>query len=117
MIKFKGDIYTVDINAIVDYTKLSKKTNFEDVITRINKSKELDEEVEPIDTEEYPTNEVLNETPMLDVTKWDIVRGLLDTVLSLGDIIDNKIPLEQQVPFPFILSFNTLIKNKFIIKK
>lgn len=115
MIKFKGDIYTVDINAIVDYTKLSKKTNFEDVITRINKGEELDGEGEV--TEEYPIDEVLNEPPMLDVTKWDIVRGLLDTVLSLGDIVDTKVPLEQQVPFPFILSFNTLIKNKFITKK
>lgn len=121
MIKFKGNNYTIDIESIVEYTKLTKKIEFEDVITRLN---EESSDVEVETTEKFGDDydngksDVGGVEPdLLDVTKWDIVRGLLETVLNTDIIIDNKMPLERQVPFNFMLSLNTLISNKFIIKK
>lgn len=117
MIKFNGDIYTINIENIVEYTRLTKKTNFEDVITRINKSKSSEDTVEDLDVIEETQDDLSsNEPPMLDVAKWELVRNLLDVVLGTVELVDNKMPLHNQLPLSYIMSLNTLIKYKFIIK-
>tara|TARA_R110002167_G_scaffold274948_1_gene481041 strand:- start:187 stop:543 length:357 start_codon:yes stop_codon:yes gene_type:complete len=63
--------------------------------------------------------QMLGNHQMMDVAKWEIVRGLLESLLNENGIIDESMgikKLEKQLSISFRLAFNTLLKYK-IIKK
>jgi hypothetical protein len=61
-------------------------------------------------------NEVL-QGPLIDMTRWELVKGMIETVLSEQGIVDEDMGLTmlgKQLSIPCKLSLNTLIKHKLI---
>jgi hypothetical protein len=99
--------FYIDIDRISDYIRIDTDVDF-----LLNKQIEEEEGEEPI--ENLP-----QDPQMIDVAKWEVVKALIESILSENGIIDESMgikKLEGQLSIPFRLSFNTLIKNK-IIKK
>jgi hypothetical protein len=55
--------------------------------------------------------------PLIDMTKWDLVKAMIESILNENAIVDEDMgvaKLGKQLSIPFRISFNTLIKNKLI---
>jgi hypothetical protein len=51
------------------------------------------------------------------MTKWDLVKGLMESILTDNGIVDEAMGIQklgEQMSIGFRLSFNTLIKHKLI---
>jgi isopentenyl diphosphate isomerase/L-lactate dehydrogenase-like FMN-dependent dehydrogenase len=54
---------------------------------------------------------------MVDMTKWELVKGMMESILTDNSIVDEDMGitmLGKQLSIPFRLSFNTLVKHKLI---
>jgi hypothetical protein len=82
-----------------------------------------------IDDDNKSIDDILGETPptevevpelqgqLIDMTKWDMTKALIETILNENGIVDEAMgvsKLGEQLSIPFRLSFNTLIKHKLI---
>lgn len=49
--------------------------------------------------------------PSIDVTKYEMVREMVNTILNTVEVIDDKLGVMalNQLPIPFKISYNTLI--------
>jgi hypothetical protein len=58
-----------------------------------------------------------NQGQMIDITKWETTKALIECILSENSIVDEAMgvtKLSNQLTIPFKISFNTLLKyNKF----
>ena len=104
-----GQEYYFDLNNITEFVKINENEpkDLEDLLSKKN-----------IDNED---NEIKNEDPLqgplIDMTKWDLTKAMIETILSENGIIDEAMgvtKMSQQLSIPFRLSFNTLMKNKLI---
>jgi hypothetical protein len=119
MIKYKkmdglfeiaGKKYVFDLNELSDFVRIGDDETVDDILNSVEIPKEDDV------NQEIP-NEDLYNGQMIDVTKWEITRGLIEVVLSENSIVDEKMgvtKLGEQLSIPFRLSFNTLYINKII---
>jgi hypothetical protein len=92
MLEFLGENYYVDIDEIensVSFESLSKN------------------ELEEIVKEQQ-----------ISLTKWEVIKMMLEVVLSESDTVDEKLGRHStaDITIPFKIAFNTLLMNK-IIKK
>lgn len=98
--------FYIDIDRISDYIRIDTDVDF-----LLNKQIETDGD--------EPEENLSQEPQMIDVAKWEVVKVLIESILSENGILDESMgikKLEGQLSIPFRLAFNTLIKNK-IIKK
>ena len=54
---------------------------------------------------------------MIDVTKWEVVKVLIESILSENSITDETMgitKLNQDLSIPFRIAFNTLLVNKIM---
>ena len=108
-----GEKFFFDLERISEFIRLEKEERTVDDIlnmvdTEDNKDS-IDNEKETI--EEYGQ--------MIDITKWELTKVMIETVLSEHGILDEDMGisnLEKQLSIPFRISFNTLLINK-ILKK
>lgn len=113
-----GEVFYFDLDKISEFIKLDKQ---EDNIDEI-----LKEKSDPVDTEEDETEVLPLDSEedggfgqMIDITKWELTKAMIETVLSENNEIDESMgfkKLESQLSIPFRISFNTLLINK-ILKK
>ena len=111
-----GESFYFDLDRISEFIKLEKK---DDIIDDIFKEKP-----DPVDSDESNTQEddVLPDEgygQMIDITKWELTKAMIETVLSENGEMDESMgfqKLESQLSVPFRISFNTLLINK-ILKK
>jgi hypothetical protein len=118
LFKFGGESYYFDLNTIGDFIRLDKK---KDEIADIFETKP-----DPTDPDEVMDNDVVDVVlpeddygQMVDITKWELTKAMIETVLSENGEIDESMgfaKLETQLSIPFRISFNTLLINK-ILKK
>jgi hypothetical protein len=95
-----GKKYYLDLNQLSDFVKLEKTSTVDDVLG--DKSDETPEDV-------YGQ--------IVDITKWETVKVLVETVLNENSIIDEAMGIDRiskELSIPFRLSFNTLLINKLI---
>jgi hypothetical protein len=62
-------------------------------------------------------DEYIPQGPLIDMTRWDLTKAMIETILSENGIVDEDMGstmLGKQLSIPFRLSFNTLIKHKLI---
>ncbi len=109
--KIAGENLYFDLEKISDFVRIKEDDtkNFDDLL---NKSSNNDTEKE--------INSDYVENIMIDMTKWDLVKSMIETVLSENGIIDENMgitKLGEQLSIPFRLSFNTLVKHNLINKK
>jgi hypothetical protein len=81
---------------IVDFDNLSE-------IVRLPPPQYKDEE----------TGEMVDDTtgPHIDVTKYEMIREMIATILQTGEVVDDKLGIMalNSLPIPFKISYNTLI--------
>ena len=100
-----GQEYYFDLDNISSYIRIDDELSVDFILNK-----------------ETETAEEELETPnlqMIDVSKWEIIKVLIETTLNENGIIDESMgikKLESQLSIPFRLSFNTLIKHKLIKK-
>ena len=100
-----GNEYYFDLKTISDFVRIDeeKPKNLEELFNKEKKEEEKEEE--------------LMQGPLIDMTKWDLVKAMIETVLSENGIVDDDMGptmLGKQLSIPTRLSFNTLIKHKLI---
>jgi len=99
-----GNQYYFDLEKISDFVRIDeeKPKNLEELF-----NKETDKE----------EKEDMMQGPLIDMTRWDLVKAMIETVLSENGIIDEDMGstmLGKQLSIPTKISFNTLIKHKLI---
>jgi len=108
-----GETYYLDLEQVTEFIKLEKK---EDIIHNILKEKEIN----PLDDEDEE-DEIQNPSEqMIDLTKWELTKAMIDVLLSENNLIDEDMGhdhLAKSLSIPFRISFNTLLKNKIIKKQ
>lgn len=109
LFEIAGQEYYFDLENISSYIRIDETPSVDFIL---NKNNELE------DDEEYEEKEHQN-VQMIDVTKWEVIKALIETILNENGIIDESMGfqrLESQLSIPFRLSFNTLIKHKLMKK-
>ena len=114
-----GEEFYFDLDRIGEFIKLEKQENLEDLLKTVEIKSESDGEDGVIkDAEYYPKTED-SYGPMVDITKWEMTKAMVEVVLSEQGDVDETMgfaKLESQLSIPFKISFNTLLINK-IVKK
>lgn len=103
-----GEQFYFDLEAISEFVKIEEET-----------PKSIDDLFDKEEDGSEEENSVVLESqgPLIDMTKWDLTKGLIESVLSENNILDESMgieKLESQLSIGFRLSFNTLIMHKLI---
>jgi len=113
LFELAGEKFYLDIHALSDFIKINEEKSIDELLNK--KIKKTEEEEDNLDEKiEYYNG------PLIDMAKWEVVKAMIETVLNENGIIDESMgfkKLENQLSIPFRLSFNTLLKNKLILKK
>ena len=110
LFEIAGEQFYFDLDRISDFVRIEENgpKNIEELLNKEESSEKKETKIE----------EDL-QGPLIDMTRWDLTKGMIETVLNENGIIDEDMGLTmlgKQLSIPFRLSFNTLIKYK-IIKK
>jgi hypothetical protein len=100
-----GDEFYFDLDTIADFVRINEEEN------------NLDELLNNSPKENKNETIVESQGPLIDMTRWDLVKAMIETILSENGIVDEgmgKTMLGKQLSIPCRLSFNTLIKHKLI---
>jgi hypothetical protein len=107
LFEIAGEKFYFDLDKISDYIRIEPDTSIDDLLSETD-----------IDGEDGKENNGFPiGTQVIDVTKWEVIRALIETTLNETGIVDEDMgitKLGEQLSIPFRLSFNTLIKNKLI---
>lgn len=117
MIEFGGNIYYVDLNALEEAISTKTPSENETVssterITKTNSNGEV-----------YQIKETVLTTPKpreVDITKYEIIRNLLDVILDYDDESDTSLGAEralESTSLSYKLAFNTLYEYGIIKEK
>jgi hypothetical protein len=109
-----GETYYFDLDRIGDFIKLEKQED--EVEALLQMTEPQTEQVEGEVTEE----QFEEAGQMIDLTKWELTKALIETVLSEQGIVDEAMgqqKLGEQLSIPFRISFNTLLINKILKKR
>lgn len=105
LFEISGTKFYFDLESISDFVRIDEKDSKS--IDELFKSGEESEE----------TEEGILQGPMVDMTKWELVKGMMESILTDNSIVDEDMGitmLGKQLSIPFRLSFNTLVKHKLI---
>ena len=111
LFEIAGEQFYFDLDCIADFVRIDENEpkNFEDLLKKDSK---ISETVEVIDGDEITSG------PLIDRTRWDLTKAMVETILSENSgIIDERMgvtKLGEQLSIPFRLSFNTLVRHKLI---
>ncbi len=103
MFEIGGNIYYFDLDKMSEFVRFTPN----DVDNVLGGTSEDDTEKE----------EFFNDpTQMIDITKWEMIKALVETLLNDNAIVDDKLGNKglESLTIPIKLSFNTLIKYKIL---
>ena len=110
-IEFNGNYYVIDLGGVLDVVKM--KSTYDDlgndvIITKSKKSKKGNDEEERL-------NALYGEIS-IDISKWEIINKMIDTLLNSNDEIDSALGYKsiEKLPFGFKLAFNILLKYNIL---
>lgn len=103
-----GNDYYFDLEELSRFIRIDKSESVHDILREVEKETE-------------PTNDTEDDesvySQMIDVTKWETTKVMIESVLSENNPVDEAMgysQLSKQLSIPFKLSFNTLLKYKII---
>ena len=116
LFEIAGEEFYFDLKSISDFVRVDEEDDksFEDLLKK-------EEEIPP--SENDGEDEIIESVyiepqgPMVDVTKWELTKGLIEAILSENNVVDETMgiaKLEGQLSISFRIAFNTLIKHKLI---
>lgn len=124
-LEFGGNVFYINLESILDVIKIdsSEEINNKPTIIVEEKSKKPKSKKKPEPIEEtnpyYPTEEEMmlfremNSGIQIDVSKWEILRLMIEAIMNLHVEVDDKLGiagLNNSTPIPFKIAFNTLLK-------
>jgi len=91
MIQVLGENYFIDLDEIENYLDLSQTDDSEDSESGVTETK-------------------------INIIKFEMVKMLLDTVLTEQEVVDEKLGMKSNsnVSIPFKIAFNSLLNKKLI---
>jgi hypothetical protein len=91
MIQVLGENYFIDLDEIENYLDMSQTDDSEDSESGVTETK-------------------------INIIKFEMVKMLLDTVLTEQEIVDEKLGMKSNsnVSIPFKIAFNSLLNKKLI---
>lgn len=116
LFEIAGEEFYFDLKSISDFVRVDEEDDksLEDLLKK-------EEEIPPSENEgeDEMVESVYIEPqgPMVDVTKWELTKGLIEAILSENNVVDETMgiaKLEGQLSISFRIAFNTLIKHKLI---
>lgn len=105
LFEIAGNQYYFDLETISNFVRIDeeKPRNLEDLFNKEDNTEQKEDEI--------------MQGPLIDMTRWDLVKAMIETVLSENGIVDDDMGptmLGKQLSIPTRISFNTLIKHKLI---
>ena len=109
-----GGKYYFDLDELSQFIRIEKPESVDDILGEAkkeleNKNNENDNEEEEVQADLY--------TQIIDVTKWETTKVMIESVLSEQGPVDEAMGyngMSKQLSIPFKLSFNTLLKYQII---
>lgn len=110
LFEIAGEQFYFDLDGIADFVRVDENEprNLEDIF---KKDPKINKDKVSIDDNELLT------VPLIDMTRWDLTKAMVETILSENGVIDEAMgitKLGEQLSIPFRLSFNTLVRHKLI---
>jgi hypothetical protein len=109
MLEIGGEEYYFDLEKMSQFVRYETDNNIVDDVLGSMDEDENNKEIVNIDFNNDPTQ-------MIDITKWEMIRNMTETLLTDQSIIDDRMGAKalQDLSIPVKLSFNTLIKHNII---
>jgi hypothetical protein len=111
-----GEEFYFDLDRISEFIKLENKEDDLDALLS-KATKNTDPEGDEVETDTETDTDRYGQ--MIDITKWELTKAMVETVLSEQGVVDEAMgieKLESQLSIPFRISFNTLLINKILRK-
>ena len=100
-----GNNYYFDLDELSQFIRIERDSDVDYILGENSKDEEEGETPENI------------ESQIIDVTKWETIKVMIESVLSENTVVDEamgRTKLGEQLSIPFRLSFNTLLNYKII---
>lgn len=107
-----GNQYYFDLDELSQFIRIEKNESVDDLLGDTKNKTEEDEKEEG---EDENTEHI--ESQIIDLTKWETIKVMIESVLSENGPVDEamgRTKLGEQLSIPFRLSFNTLLNYKII---
>jgi hypothetical protein len=104
LFEIAGNELYFDLEKISEFVRIDEEKKLEDLF------KKDDEGSDDGDSETL-------QGPLIDMTRWELVKGMIETILSENSIVDEDMGLSmlgKQLSIPCKISMNTLIKHNLI---
>ena len=102
LFRIAGNQYFFDLDELSQFIRIDRDDNVDDILGQAKK-----ELAEMKESEDIPV-----EGQIIDITKWETIKVMVESVLSEHAIVDEAMgitKLGEQLSIPFRLSFNTLL--------
>lgn len=112
MFSIAGNPFYFDLETLSKFIKVERSESIDAILREAKK--EMNAESGTNSTE---NDEIDPDAQIVDVTKWETTKVMIECVLSEQGPLDEAMGFEKlndQLSIPFKLSFNTLLKNKII---
>lgn len=109
LFEIAGNEFYFDLETLSQFVRLDNSESIEDILGEAKK--EMDSE------KNNETDDVVDYSQIIDLTKWETTKALMDVILNENSIVDEamgRTKLGEQLSIPFRLSFNTLLKHNII---
>lgn len=122
-LEFAGNVFYIDLNSILEVIKIDPPIPVEQPIEekpveKKTKSKKVQESKELISTDEINMLfDAANPGVQIDISKWEILRLMIEALMSNHSEIDDKLGiagLNNNSSIPFKIAFNTLLKYNIL---
>lgn len=111
-----GNKYYFDLDELSQFIRIEKPESVDDILGEAKKELEKNQNKENNNKEEIDENVDLY-TQIIDVTKWETTKVMIESVLNQQEPVDEAMgynAMSKQLSIPFKLSFNTLLKYQII---
>lgn len=124
-LEFGGNAFYINLDAILETIRIENQTQPEILVkqspqveikeTKSSRKKKIIES-EPI-VEQVETTLDENIGIQVDISKWEILRLMIDAIMHTNTDVDDKLGmagLNNNTPIPFKIAFNTLLKYNIL---
>ena len=118
LFEIAGVKYYFDLDQLTQFIRIEKPESVDDILGEAKKELAKNpEDTEDSENEESVEPELEGYSQIIDITKWETTKVMIETVLTEQGPIDEamgRTKLSSQLSIPFKLSFNTLLKYQII---
>lgn len=118
LFEIAGVKYYFDLDQLTQFIRIEKPESVDDILGEAKKELVKNpEDTEDSENEESVEPELEGYSQIIDITKWETTKVMIETVLTEQGPIDEamgRTKLSNQLSIPFKLSFNTLLKYQII---